>query len=68
MKIYGTAKSMCALVGGVDPETFRTWTWKFIDDAIAYLESSLVGINKLMIVLLSLLCSSYIYWLFDSLF
>lgn len=41
LKIYGTEKIMCSLAGGVDKDTFRKWTWLFIE-AIASLESSLV--------------------------
>lgn len=41
LKIYGTEKVMCSRAGGVDKDTFRKWTWLFVD-AIASLESSLV--------------------------
>ena len=42
LKVYSNAKSLCALVGGVDPETFRKWTWLFIP-AIANLEPLVVS-------------------------
>ena len=48
MKLYSGQKAPCSLAGGVDPETFRKWTWLFID-AIAMMEHLVVSV-KLCIV------------------
>ena len=42
MKVYGKERTLCSLAGGVDPKTFRKWTWQFIS-AIADLESRVVS-------------------------
>ena len=42
LKLYSGQKALCALAGGVDPETFRTWVWKFVL-AVAELESEVVS-------------------------
>lgn len=41
MKLYCGQKALCALAG-VDPETFRKWTWAFIE-SISNLESLVVS-------------------------
>ena len=41
LKMYSTQKTLCSLAGGVNPETFRKWTWLFIR-AIAALEPYVV--------------------------
>ena len=43
MKVYGKDRTMCSLASGIDPKTFRKWTWDFID-AIANLESIVVSL------------------------
>ena len=48
MKLYSGQKALCSLAGGVDPETFRKWTWLFID-AIAMMEHLVVSV-KLCII------------------
>ena len=42
MKVYAKEGTMCSLAGGIDPKTFRKWTWDIID-AIANLESDVVS-------------------------
>lgn len=42
LKLYTKERPMCSLAGGVDKDTFRKWTWLFIE-AIADLESCLVS-------------------------
>ena len=39
-------KPLCSLAGGIDPETFQTWTWALID-AIASLEPLVVSLSLL---------------------
>ena len=46
MRIYGGQKPLCSLAGGINPETFQTWTWAFID-AIASLEPLVVSLSLL---------------------
>ena len=46
MKIYGGQKALCSLAGGINLETFQTWTWAFID-AIASLEPLVVSLSLL---------------------
>lgn len=41
-KTYGKEKTMCTLVGGIDPKTFRKIVWEFIS-AIASLEGLVVS-------------------------
>ncbi|GAX24473.1 hypothetical protein FisN_2Hu038 [Fistulifera solaris] len=41
LKVYGTEKVMCALAGGVDKDTFRKWSWQFVE-AISSLQSFLI--------------------------
>ena len=43
MKIYGEQNPLCSLAGGINPETYLTWTWAFID-AIASLEPLVVSL------------------------
>lgn len=42
LKIYGTERVMCSMAGGPDKDTFRKWSWLFVD-AIASLEYSVVS-------------------------
>jgi hypothetical protein len=42
LKVYAAEEILCALVGGVDPKTFRKWAWYFVG-AIASLEAEFVS-------------------------
>ena len=43
LKVYGKQRQMCTLAGGVDHDTFRKWTWLFLD-AIVQLEPLVVSL------------------------
>ena len=42
LKIYSSVRSLCALAGGVDKNTFMKWVWQFIE-AIEALEDRVVS-------------------------
>jgi hypothetical protein len=42
LKVYAKQRTLSALAGGVDPETFRRWCWRFIE-AIASLQPYVVS-------------------------
>ena len=52
LKIYGKEKTMCSLLGGIDPKTFRKWVWIFMD-AICELESEVVSVIVIILFILS---------------
>ena len=42
LKVYANCGPLCALAGGVDPNTYMKWVWLFMD-AIVELESHVVS-------------------------
>lgn len=42
LKTYQTESVCCSLVGGVDEQTWRRWSWFFVD-ALSYLECDVVS-------------------------
>ena len=64
LKIYGKQRQMCTLAGGVDQDTFRKWTWLFLN-AIVQLEPLVVRICLLIsyiCLILIILFSLQIIW------
>ena len=52
LKNYRKEKTMCSLLGGIDPKTFRKWIWIF-KDAICELEYDVVSVIMIISFILS---------------
>ena len=45
LKVYDTEENSAQSIGGVDKQTFRVWSFRFVE-AMSYLESSVVRLLK----------------------
>ena len=56
MRVYASESVLCALAGGIDKNTFKKWTWPFIE-AIEMLQLDIVSSQRLLYTyLIALTC------------